>query len=332
MTVLSPQLWDGEPITKPGLYADIPIEVYHGRADLCDGPSISSSGLRTIFKDGPAAYWCESPLNDNREDKDEDPDHFRLGKAAHTLFLGEGDFWSQFAVEPETYPAKGGDLKPWNNNATYCREWKEQRQDAGLSVLKRKQFEQIEGMAGRRPWQSDPSAATPESGLANSKLVGEGLLNGLVEHSLIWRDEATGIWLRSRPDLIPSHDRALVDLKTSAEADLKRAVWKRGYHMQGALAAEGLRQVFGIELEVFLLVFIRTDRPYAVVPLTVETIDGRDPLAVGAANNRRAIETFARCWEAKCWPAHSGDIVPVPMPDFIANEQPVILDEQEIAA
>lgn len=50
--------WDGKPIDKPGRYAGIPIDAYHGACTA--GPGISSSGLRTI------ATACIAPLRSNR--------------------------------------------------------------------------------------------------------------------------------------------------------------------------------------------------------------------------------------------------------------------------
>ena len=38
--------YDGQPITTPGIYSGVSMDRYHG-PDLCAGPSISSSGLRT---------------------------------------------------------------------------------------------------------------------------------------------------------------------------------------------------------------------------------------------------------------------------------------------
>ena len=94
MQILS---WDGKQISTPGLYADIPIAVYH--SDCCIGPSISSSGLRTIFYYSPQHYWAQSYLNPQR--KEEDPTKALIfGRAAHHLLLGEKEFHKHFAIRP----------------------------------------------------------------------------------------------------------------------------------------------------------------------------------------------------------------------------------------
>jgi hypothetical protein len=47
--------WDGNRITKPGIYHGLSLEQYHD-PDVCDGPSISSSDLRRIFAKEDAEY------------------------------------------------------------------------------------------------------------------------------------------------------------------------------------------------------------------------------------------------------------------------------------
>ena len=82
--------WDKKPITRPGLYSGISLSEYH-RGDICDGPSISSSGLRTIFTKSPAHYWAASPLNDDPDDDVEDESDSQaliFGSAVHHLILG----------------------------------------------------------------------------------------------------------------------------------------------------------------------------------------------------------------------------------------------------
>ena len=96
-------------ITTPGIY-DLPIEVYH--SDVTDGPSISSSGLRMIEDKSPLHYWDTSPLNPDREPQQDKP-YFSLGRAVHTLILGEDGFATNYAVRPEEFP-------DWRTKAAYA--------------------------------------------------------------------------------------------------------------------------------------------------------------------------------------------------------------------
>lgn len=278
--------WDGQPISKPGLYSGIPIDLYHGQ--LTVGPSISSSGLRTIFNASAAHYWNHSYLNPAREEQDE-KEAFIFGRAAHHLILGEASFRKDFTIRPEQYPSDAGD-KPWNGNSNWCKAWLAQARRDGLTVLTPGQIEAIRGMA---------------AGLNANSVVRTGILNGLIEHSIVWQDEETGVWLKVRPDAIPTTDMDFADLKTAASVDdnaIEKAIGERGYHMQGALVAEACRAVFERDLQSFSLVFSEKTRPHVA---RVKEIKPGD-LSDGAEQNRAALRMFARCLERGEWPGPGG--------------------------
>lgn len=298
---ITPIRWNGEPISAPGVYAGIPIDIYHG-ADLCDGPSISSSGLRTIFNDCPMAYWIESPLNPRRLIPDE-KEAFILGRAAHHLVLGESDFGKFFTVEPATYPdSKTGEQKAWNNNATYCRDWRAHvTEGEGRTILTAKQIEAIRGMAGLLPWQKD----LEDSGLANNAVVRAGALSGLVEHTIIARDEATGIYLKSRPDAIPLDSTEFNDFKSTIEVSypkLQRTLDDFRYDMQADLASTCLKQAADQPFTSFAFIFAMKKPPHAVEIVELKPSD----LEEAAKDNRVAIDTFADCLARGRWPGPSG--------------------------
>ncbi|MCF3932883.1 PD-(D/E)XK nuclease-like domain-containing protein [Acuticoccus sp. M5D2P5] len=321
--------WNGGTIQEPGLYEALPIEVYHGDPDLCPGPSISSSGLRTIWSDGPAAFWVRSPLNPNRIEEEE-KDHLNLGQAAHHLILSEGGFHEKFAVRPEQW-------KDWRKSE--AKDWREDMRRAGKVVLTPEDLEQIKGMAGVLSWQDPANANTvPESGLANSTLVRQGLLHGLVEHSLIWRDAETGIWLRARPDVLSLASLGLVvDLKTCSTGRPEKAIFDHAYFQQGALVAEGLKAVLGIEMTSFVLVFAQTSAPFRVSvheldPYEMSGGEMVDPIAIGMRRNREALRIFKRCLDTQSWPAGDGDSHPERMPAWCANQTMSVPDMMEEVA
>ncbi len=94
--------WDVGKISQQGIYAKIPMSVYH--SDCCVGPSISSSGLREIAPpDGcPLKFWDNSYLNPDRAPQQE-KHHFSLGRAIHTLLLGEDGFRDEYVVRPAEF-------------------------------------------------------------------------------------------------------------------------------------------------------------------------------------------------------------------------------------
>lgn len=282
--------WDGTPITKPGMYSDIDIDFYHA-PNICDGPSISSSGLRKIFGESPAHFFASWRGNPKAEQRKEGR-HFAVGRAAHHLHLGQANFSTSFCIEPGEYEdEKTGEIKPWSNNATACRRWHALRAEEGKTVMKPAEAEMIIAMAAE---------------LGRSPIVAHGALNGLVERSLFWKDDKTGIWLKSRPDAIPNDSGDFVDLKSCQSVkwpDLVRSIGEFGYHAQGALVRLAAREVLGIKNTTFALVFQEKIIPYCVRVVTLKDSD----LDRGDQQNRIALDAFAKCLKDNHWPGPGGD-------------------------
>lgn len=247
------------------------------------------------------AYWVYSPMNPMRQERP-DSEAFILGRAAHHLFLGEADFGRHFTIEPETYPdPKTGKPKPWSNNATFARKWHEHVASEGLTALSRKQLEQIKGMAGVLPWQK----GLEDSGLANNALVRAGALKGLIEHSIIAYDQETGVWLKSRPDVIPTGSLEFNDFKTSADVSdeaIRKTLDNFRYDMQADLASVCLEQAAGQPFQSHAFIFASKTVPHAT---NVAELDAAD-LEEAAKDNRTALRTFARCIDSGRWPGPAG--------------------------
>lgn len=280
--------WDGKRITVPGLYANIPLQDYH-RGDICDGPSISSTGLRTLWMKSPAYYWAYSPLNPNCIEDDEEKAELTFGRAVHHLVCGEPGFAALFVIRPDKAP----DGKAWHGNNLSCKKWLADQRAGGKSVLKPDDVVDIRGIAGT---------------IAKHPLYRQGLLSGLIEHSMFWKDRETGIWLKARPDAIPTASGEFADLKTTRlhpqYGPLQGELESKGYVQQGALVAEGARAL-DLEFSSFTLLWCEKTRPYVVRDTTL--ID--EDLARGAQMNRFALRLFKDCFDAKHWPAPGEDSV-----------------------
>lgn len=278
MTVAKP--WDGEVIAETAFIADMPMADYHGQP--CDGPSISSSGLRTIWSRSPAHYYLDSSLNPNREPADDRP-HFTLGRAAHHLLLqGRKGFDAEYVTRPEQW-------SDWRTNA--AKEWKAEQIAAGLTIITDKELDAITGMA---------------RSLAAHPLVKHGILDGQVERSMFWRDPETGVWCKSRPDAIPGFSGDYSDLKTTVSVSteaLQRTMADYGYHQQGALVAEASRHVLGRDLETFSFVWVEKEAPWCVRVTTLRAED----LVRGSMQNAAALREFAASVAADHWPGPGGD-------------------------
>lgn len=269
----------GQVITVPGIYSGVPMMTYHGPG-LCDGPSISSSGLRKIFNDSPAHYWVTSPYNPNRIDED-DKQAFIFGRAAHHTLLGEASFKNHFAVRPEKWDS-------WRTND--AKAWKAEQILAGLTVLEPKEIEAIKGIA---------------YSLGQHPLVTEGILNGLIECTLVWKDPETGYWLKARPDAIPTDSGDFADLKTTTAVDddsLEKTVGEYGYAMQGALVAMGARAVMGMEMNSFNLVFVEKKPPHCVRVVALRPAD----IERGIQQVEASLRAFAQSMKTMKWPGPGG--------------------------
>lgn len=282
--------WTGKPISKPGMYSKISLATYHS-ATICDGLSVSSSGLRKCFSESPAHFYVEWPGNPDAIEV-EDKKHFILGRAVHHLMLGEPFFAKLFAAQPTEYAdEKTGEMKKWTYAAGVCKKWRDAREKEGKAILTAEMIEQIKGMA---------------ASLSKHPIVRAGALNGMIERSIFWKDKETGLWVKIRPDSIPTSSVDFVDLKKTTSVqwrDLQKAIFEYGYHQQGALIREGARKVLGIAQPTFTLVFVEDKPPHCVRVVTLKDGD----LDRGEKQNRAALDTIARCIKSKHWPGPGGE-------------------------
>lgn len=319
--------WDGTQITRPGIYSGLPLSLYHSPF-ICAGdwpipqghdlgdvktfhPSISSSGLRAIYGQDKSpkhfyAKWTGNP-NYRPDPLDEEMKrHFVLGRATHHLFLGERNFAKLFKIQPHEYPDDKGELKPWHNGAKFCKAWNRQCMAEGRSWLSRKEVEQIRQMA---------------HSVSNHPLVQAGALNGQIERSIFWRDEETGIWLKSRPDSIPSDSADFVDLKNIYDIfAVRKAIRQHAYYRQVALTRDACEQVLKVKWESFTLIFVEAKDPWHTQDVRCYEKD----IKLGRDENRAAIRIFAKCMETGEWPG--------PGDNNIGNERVGLSDEAREAA
>lgn len=280
--------WDGKPISAPGIYHGVPIANYHEiiegkHVPLCAGHSISSTGLRTILTESPADYWDTSPLNPNRAATKEN-EAMILGRGCHHLMLGQPRFAAEFIIRPDTYTdPKTGTDKPWNGNAGECKTWVKAAALSGKTVLTSDMIERIKGMAvalGKHPF------------------VRAGMLNGQIERTMVFRDKETGVFVKVRPDAIPTASGDFTDLKSAAGVgeDADRSIRERRYDCQGALIRWACREL-GIPYSSFSNIFVQSKRPHSTDVIVYADQD----LDEAEADCRAALKVFAHCLRSGEW-------------------------------
>lgn len=289
--------WNGKPIKKPGWYSGIPLERYHSKG-ICDGLAVSSSNLRTCARRSLAhmhASWCENP----KAEQNKPTRSMILGTAAHHFLLGESKYNLAYATQPLEYRDKTtGKLKPWHNGADFCKAWVAKQEAKGLTVLMPKELLVIQAMS---------------QSLALESIVKDAeILTGLVEHSGFARDPDTGLWLKVRPDVIPTYSGDYVDLKTTSDVTtvaLQSTIRNFGYFQQGALIWE-VADLLGDPFKSFNLMFVETDVPYCArrIELTM------DDLGRGRQLNRLMLREITQAVNEDRWPGPGyGDDRPLPL-------------------
>lgn len=284
--------WDSAPISKAGFYSGVPMGAYHSGA-LCVGPSLSSSGLRTIFTKSEAHFYDQWPRNPeyDRAAKEE-TEALILGRAVHYYLLGMPHYDGAFAIPPSETPDAKGKPQPWSMRFDSAKRWVADAIAEGKTVLTVEQAEKIKGMALR---------------LKREPLVQHGALTGYPEITMTWRDRETGVWLLSRPDVIPNHSGDFVDLKTIGYGvvdygNLVRAIAEHAYHQQAALCAEGFEMLTGERLKSFSFYFVESKRPHCARMVMLQDAD----LVLGIRQNRNALRRFVQALNTGHWPGPGG--------------------------
>lgn len=283
--------YTGETITVPGVYRGIPLEDYHGKRDLLDGPSVSKSILKHLvpaFGGSPKAFWGRWKYNPNHIEQ-ETTKALDFGKAAHCLLLGDEVFEDKFVVRPAHRPDDMAlpekERRLWNANANDCKAFLKDAEDRKLTVITPDQYGRIQRI------HADAS---------EYPLVKAGVLNGKIERSMFWKDPQTGIWLKARPDAVPVADGLYADLKTASsfsEDFLERQVGDAFYFVQAAITrmvCHGLQMPF----DTFALVYVLNDDVPDTAHVEIDSFD----IDRGERLVKWCLRTIRHCLDTGEWP------------------------------
>ncbi|MDI9914393.1 PD-(D/E)XK nuclease-like domain-containing protein [Rhodococcus sp. IEGM 1379] len=275
--------------TEPGVYGGITDEVYHG-----DRISLSSSGARKLL-----APSCPAKFRHEQDNPPAPKKVFDFGHAAHSLVLGYG---SELREIPDKLLASNGAV-----STAAAKEFVANARTEGAVALKPAEHQKVHEMA---------------DAIRSHETAAELLSNGKPEQSLYWRDQATGIMRRARPDWLPNVTGSrlvITDYKTAVSADendFVRAAGDYGYHCQAPWYCDGIIEL-GIHPDPeFVFVVQEKEPPYLVnvVQLAPEAIE------LGRQLNRIAIETYVTCRQTGIWPGYGEDIKLVDLPPWIYNQ------------
>lgn len=273
-------------ITEPDVY-DLPEAAYH--RDPVVGGSLSSSGARTLLKECPAIFRYEQQHPKTSK-------AFDFGTAAHREVLGVG---GDIVV---------CDYENWKTKK--AQEEAAAARLAGKTPILTHEHQQVRAMA----------KALRDHPLAEALLTPEG---GMPEQTLVWQDEATGIFCRAMLDWLPARNgnrMVVADYKTSPSADpeqFRRSVEKWGYHQQNDWYLDGIRALGLDDDPDFVFVVQMKTPPYLVSLIRLD----EPTLRVAADRNAKARRIFARCQKSGYWPGFADlDIAEVGLPAYAVRQ------------
>jgi len=286
---------------EPGLYRDVPEELYHAH------PALSRSVLAEAARMSPmhARYRWRGG------DEGSPSDATSLGTALHSRVLEPKLYEETYDVALSQCEATKGDgdrctysAKVRHDGDWYCGTHAPSGEDPdNIEVLKADTAGQIEKMA--EAIETDPDAAP---------LLYE--LPGTSEVTALWQDEATGLMCKARPDRVVGlpDGVAIVDVKTTRSAhpeDFRRKMARHGYWLQPPFYTLGLKQAAeqsetagDITVKDFVFACVESSEPYATQCFRPH------PKEQQAMRKRmcQLIDQIAKCESNAHWPSYSDGV------------------------
>jgi hypothetical protein len=268
--------------TKPGIFADIPDDVYHASRD-----SLSFSGAKLLLPPS-----CPAKFKERMDNPPEPKPIYTFGHAAHRLILGKG------AEIVEV------DAPDWRSKAA-----REIRDTAcnGIAPMLTHELDQAKAMV---------------SAVRRHPIAGPLFEQGDAEMSMYTTDPITGITLRGRTDwmTVVNGRLTIVDFKTSDTSEPDRFGRKAAsyfYHGQHAWYVDLVKSLRLHDNPDFIDVVVEKCRPHIV---TVTRFDD-EAVREGRRLNRIAIDLYARCTETNTWPDYTDEIATLSLPMWAINDE-----------
>jgi PDDEXK-like domain of unknown function (DUF3799) len=216
-----------------------------------------------------------------------------LGTAVHCAVL-----------EPTTFDQRYCDDLDENKNSKAYKEFAQSCANAGLLPISSEDRERVFAM--RASLLADPQIA-------------DSLSVGRAEVSAWWKDPATGVLCKCRPDFVrPTGNGAsalLVDLKTTADASpdqFSRSIATFGYHTQADHYTRGYALASGLAIDGMLFVAVETEFPYACAAYTLTEA----ALELAARMNAKVLATYAQCVSSGIWPSYGTGVQDIDIPPW----------------
>lgn len=274
---------------KPQIIPDLSNDEYH------EHKAVSRSMLMELKK-SPKKYYYK--YLSGKYEKD-DTEALKMGSAFHTLILEPEKFTEVAAIMPDHLKKPSisqiNAKQPSDSTILQIENWnKFQEENAGKCHLKLDQIEALRGMA-------DSLRAEP----ATQKLIGK---KGLVEPSIFWTDEETGIDVKCKIDFLTMDYKFTVDIKTTtdvSEDSFQRAIPNYGYDLQAFIQQEAVFQLTGERPEATIFMCCEKDEPFDTGFYMADDAI----LRRGELWYRELLKTLAKCRLNNHWPSQGGGLI-----------------------
>jgi exodeoxyribonuclease VIII len=224
-------------MARSQIYYNLSNEDYHNEKS-----SFSRSSIMD-FKKSPKNYWAKH-IKEDRPAKESTP-AMEFGTAFHTLILESHLFDIQYICLPEKV-LKKDNQKQYEINKIL----EEEAEKNKVKVLSHADYTRLRDM---------------QAALRGNEKARELITDGVYESSYFWEDEASGLMLKARPDILKRN--FYVDLKTiddASPANFQRAMVTGGYHIQAAMIRDAVRYHHGSELSAFINICVEKNYPYSI--------------------------------------------------------------------
>ncbi len=257
------------------------------KAYVALGAKIQRGKPEFIMSRGELVRFAENPWKWLKSERNDATNEMQWGSAVDCMTLTPERFKDLYEVCPETYPTDKEGEKPWNWNATFCKNWRKEVEAAGKETIKTAELEMVRIAKFRL--SEDPTIATI---LAHSQKQ--------VQCIVEYHDKDTGlvVHIKTLLDLVPfaagEWGKFLADLKTTADAAIQpweKTIFYQGYHVQAALYTDAFNTVTGENRSGFLHIVQESDYPYAVARRMLS----EEFMQLGRDTYRRALQHYCRC-------------------------------------
>lgn len=267
--------------------------------DYHNAPGISNTTLGDVAQ-APAVY------DYNRKNPVEETDAMLGGRVLHVLVIQPEKFGESFAVAPPEVKQRRG--QAWDKAVL---------ENQGKTVLK---AEDGEASYARAKMIADAARASKRF----------ALLEGIKEISFFWKDPATGLLCKCRPDVITLKG-VVTDYKTTAGAAHPKEAWGRHmfsmrYHVQAAFYIDGIvhsLEQAGMPLDAFPMpkAFAHFVQEKSPPFLTKHYKVGDASVSLGRREYQKNLQTIKECEAKGEFPGYPEAVEEVECPEYAWTQE-----------